>query len=73
MTVLSSIEEKEVSAYKGRLRKQTPLPPLLRCIPECDHRDIVEVGAGVTSRQVGERVALEPGVPCWSNRMSRSN
>ena len=37
-----------------------------------DCRDVVEVGAGVTSRQVGERVALEPGVPCWSNRMSRS-
>ncbi|KAA6425839.1 MAG: sorbitol dehydrogenase-2 [Trebouxia sp. A1-2] len=33
--------------------------------------DIIECGPGVTSRQVGDRVALEPGVPCWSNRMSR--
>lgn len=32
----------------------------------------MEVGAGVHSVKEGDRVAMEPGLPCWSNRMSRS-
>jgi L-iditol 2-dehydrogenase len=32
---------------------------------------VVEVGPGVRDLQVGDRVAIEPGVPCWTNRASR--
>jgi len=32
---------------------------------------ITEVGPGVQRLQVGDRVALEPGVPCWSNKACR--
>ncbi|BDA45777.1 Sorbitol dehydrogenase [Coccomyxa sp. Obi] len=32
---------------------------------------VVEVGEDVTRLKVGDRVALEPGVPCWSNPASR--
>lgn len=32
---------------------------------------VVEVGGGVTSLRIGDRVALEPGVPCWSSRLAR--
>lgn len=32
---------------------------------------MVEVGAGVKRLKVGDRVALEPGVPCWSNKACR--
>ena len=49
------------------------------CVLHCWHetqchicRDIVEVGRGVDSVREGDRVAMEPGLPCWSNRMSRS-
>ena len=34
-------------------------------------RDVVAVGAAVRSLVVGDRVALEPGVPCWSNMLPR--
>ena len=66
---------KQVMLHRGALG-QVPvhwaLVVLLTSMMMRGCRDIVEVGDGVTSRQVGERVALEPGVPCWSNRMSRS-
>ncbi|KAK9814629.1 hypothetical protein WJX72_009022 [[Myrmecia] bisecta] len=32
---------------------------------------IVEVGQGVRGLAVGDRVALEPGIPCWQNKPSR--
>ena len=32
---------------------------------------VVQVGGGVTSLRVGDRVALEPGVPCWSSQLAR--
>ncbi len=34
-------------------------------------REVVEVGPGVTNLQAGDRVALEPGIPCWSHKLSR--
>ena len=34
-------------------------------------RIITEVGPGVQRLAVGDRVALEPGVPCWSNKACR--
>ena len=34
-------------------------------------REVVAVGSNVTSLQVGDRVALEPGVPCWGNLLPR--
>ena len=39
--------------------------PNLRC------RTVVELGPNVTSLKVGDRVAVEPGVPCWHNKASR--
>uniref|UniRef100_A0A1D2A890 Enoyl reductase (ER) domain-containing protein n=1 Tax=Auxenochlorella protothecoides TaxID=3075 RepID=A0A1D2A890_AUXPR len=33
---------------------------------------VVGVGPGVTALHVGDRVALEPGIPCWEHRLSRS-
>ncbi|KAL4857711.1 Sorbitol dehydrogenase [Chlorella vulgaris] len=33
--------------------------------------EVVAVGEGVTSLQVGDRVALEPGIPCCSSRHMR--
>lgn len=32
---------------------------------------VVEVGPGVKRLKVGDRVAVEPGVPCWSNKACR--
>eukprot|EP00891_Asterochloris_glomerata_P001257 jgi/Astpho2/1257/Aster-07102 len=32
---------------------------------------IVELGEGVTDLAVGDRVAMEPGIPCWTNKSSR--
>lgn len=32
---------------------------------------VVGVGPGVTALHVGDRVALEPGIPCWEHRLSR--
>lgn len=32
---------------------------------------ITQVGQGVQRLKVGDRVALEPGVPCWSNKACR--
>ena len=32
---------------------------------------VVEIGPGVRDLVVGDRVAIEPGVPCWTNRASR--
>ncbi|DBA74600.1 TPA: hypothetical protein ACH3X2_009469 [Trebouxia sp. C0005] len=32
--------------------------------------EVAEVGPGVTTLQARDRVALEPGIPCWSHRMS---
>ena len=32
---------------------------------------VVEVGPGVKNLKPGDDVALEPGIPCWSNRVSR--
>lgn len=34
-------------------------------------REVVEIGPGVRDLKVGDRVAIEPGVPCWTNRASR--
>lgn len=34
-------------------------------------RVVVEIGPGVRDLVVGDRVAIEPGVPCWTNRASR--
>lgn len=34
-------------------------------------RTVIEVGPGVKRLKVGDRVAIEPGVPCWSNKASR--
>lgn len=34
-------------------------------------RTVVEVGEGVQKLKVGDRVALEPGIPCWSNPAPR--
>lgn len=34
-------------------------------------REVVELGEGVHSLQLGDRVALEPDIPCWSYKMSR--
>lgn len=34
-------------------------------------RDVMAVGDNVTSLAVGDRVALEPGVPCWGNALPR--
>ena len=31
----------------------------------------MELGEGVQRLQVGDRVALEPGIPCWSNPAPR--
>jgi len=33
--------------------------------------EVVEIGPGVRDLKVGDRVAIEPGVPCWTNRASR--
>lgn len=33
--------------------------------------EVVQLGGGVTSLRVGARVALEPGVPCWQNKLAR--
>lgn len=35
------------------------------------HREVVEVGSAVTNLRRGDKVALEPGIPCWSHKMSR--
>jgi hypothetical protein len=35
------------------------------------HREVVQAGSDVTSLKEGDRVALEPGIPCWSHKMSR--
>ena len=32
---------------------------------------VVQVGGGVTAFSMGDRVALEPGVPCWQSRLAR--
>ena len=32
---------------------------------------VVELGEGVTDLAVGDRVAMEPGIPCWTNKSSR--
>ncbi|KAK9862916.1 hypothetical protein WJX84_008576, partial [Apatococcus fuscideae] len=32
---------------------------------------VVELGPGVTTLKIGDRVAVEPGVPCWHNKASR--
>lgn len=32
---------------------------------------VVEVGPGVRDLQLGDRVAVEPGIPCWTNKASR--
>ena len=34
-------------------------------------RTVVDVGDDVRGLRVGDRVALEPGVPCWANPASR--
>ena len=34
-------------------------------------RDVVAVGSKVTSLALGDRVAMEPGVPCWGNMLPR--
>ncbi|DBB16215.1 TPA: hypothetical protein ACH3X3_014542 [Trebouxia sp. C0006] len=33
--------------------------------------EVVQAGSAVTSLKEGDRVALEPGIPCWSHKMSR--
>ena len=40
-----------------------------RCTCKC--RDVVAVGSAVNSLAVGDRVALEPGIPCWGNMLPR--
>jgi L-iditol 2-dehydrogenase len=35
------------------------------------HREVVALGPGVKKLQPGNRVAIEPGVPCWSHHASR--
>lgn len=37
----------------------------------CALRTVVEVGDNVQRLKVGDRVTLEPGVPCWANPASR--
>ena len=37
------------------------------------HREVVQTGSAVTSLKEGDRVALEPGIPCWSHKMSRQD
>lgn len=37
------------------------------------HREVVQAGSAVTSLKEGDRVALEPGIPCWSHKMSRQD
>ena len=40
--------------------------------PKFTCRSVVsEIGPGVRDLVVGDRVAVEPGVPCWTNRASR--
>ena len=34
--------------------------------------EVVEVGSGVDHMREGTRVALEPQIPCWGNKMARS-
>jgi len=34
-------------------------------------RDVVGVGEGVSRLQLGTRVALEPGIPCWGSKVAR--
>ena len=34
-------------------------------------RDVVGVGEGVSRLQLGKRVALEPGIPCWGSKIAR--
>ena len=51
------------SARKATEMGADPVAPLCRVI--------VEVGFGVKRLKVGDRVALEPGVPCWSNKACR--
>lgn len=46
-----------------------PMSPAGKGVHVC--RDVVAVGSNVTSLQVGDRVAVEPGVPCWGNYMAR--
>ncbi|DBA81688.1 TPA: hypothetical protein ACH3X1_007430 [Trebouxia sp. C0004] len=33
--------------------------------------EVVQAGSAVTRLKEGDRVALEPGLPCWSHKMSR--
>lgn len=37
------------------------------------YREVVQAGSAVTSLKEGDRVALEPGIPCWSHKMSRQD
>ncbi len=46
-------------------RENGPKPRFTCC------RVITELGPGVQRLRVGDRVALEPGVPCWSNKACR--
>ena len=46
-------------------------PPQGDVMHACLCRIITEVGPGVQRLKVGDRVALEPGVPCWSNKACR--
>ena len=39
--------------------------------PIAHRREVAAVGPEVEGLQVGDRVALEPGVPCWHNSYSR--
>ena len=34
-------------------------------------RDVVGLGEGVSRLELGTRVALEPGIPCWGSTVSR--
>ena len=34
-------------------------------------RDVVGMGEGVSRLQMGARVALEPGIPCWGSKVAR--
>ena len=50
-------------------KKVAPLPFILG--HECSGT-VVELGEGVTTLQIGDRVALEPGVPCGTCEMCRT-
>ena len=42
------------------------------CISHAERcRDVVGVGEGVSRLQLGKRVALEPGIPCWGSKVAR--